>query len=151
MPPKRTGKRQLAAEVFTNPVTGMFGRSPLQMAWRAPDVVRLDGTKLRFDRSDQGKEVTPPADFVDRVLALATAADHDAERFAQRFGVIVLCEEHKLPLSHRREAGNETYPCELLGRRKPYVPVDWLPNFARRCSAVLRLAANLQEGVAGVV
>jgi hypothetical protein len=129
---------------------GFVGQSGTPPTWVAPESVWLDGDLLRF-KWGAGRRISAPPDLLDVFTRLAKPRATDAafERFAQHYGVVALCERHGQPIGHLRELGDDPdnpYPCEGLGGEHPYLPIDWLRDFARKVTAALNIAAQLQNG-----
>lgn len=106
----------------------------------------LASGRLRWSFTDQWRRVDPPTDLLDRVLRLIDADDEAVADFARSYGVILLCAEHGLPLSHSRIIGHqvetESYRCPAEDR---FVRIETYRNLAREVRAILNIAARLQN------
>jgi hypothetical protein len=133
---------------------GRLQRPGFPAKWRVPEHVWLDQGDLRWDPRAPKKDITPPVDLLDVFVRLAESRDERILTFARTYGVVRLCKQHGLPISHRREVGGDLgdwqYPCDPLGGSKqPYTPSAWYSGFAAKCRAVLNIAQRLERGVAG--
>lgn len=82
---------------------------------------------IRYDGlSDQTRSM--PSDLLDRFLALLNQPPQAYAEFAGRFGPLLLCAEHQLPITHApmyasQLKGSRPYQCRLLnGDGKQYDP-----------------------------
>jgi hypothetical protein len=135
--------------------TGHLQRAGFAATWRTPEEVWLEGDRLCWDYHGRYKKVTPTADLLDLFVRLSSADDERVLTFARTYGVLRLCEQHKLPVSHLRQVGDSYlsgggYPCEPLGGYKhAYVPTAYFKESAMMYRAVLNIARRLGDGVAG--
>jgi len=88
--------------------------------------------------------------LLDRVLRLADADDDAVAKFADSYGVVLMCAEHGLPLSHSRTVGQqyEQYECDVEGGQRPFVRIETYRELARRSRAILNLATRLHNSAA---
>jgi len=91
--------------------------------------------------------VSAPRDLLDRVVRLSELDDHGVAEFARSYGLLIICDQHRLPLGHSRVIGWDDEPsaCEPLGADEPYVPTDTYRQVGRQVRAALNLAADLHQ------
>lgn len=94
--------------------------------------------------------VSSPDNLLYRIARLVDADDTAVAKFATRYGPLLLCEKHGLPLSHSRHVGvdpdMDEYGCDVAGGRTPFVTTDSYRKLGREVFAVLNLAAILHRG-----
>lgn len=128
-----------------------LGRRITPQPWVTPRPVVLEaseaeGAILRW-RGDAWAHVDPPLNLLDRFVELADATDENILSFADTYGVVLLCQEHRLPIEHGRVLGarpdGDSLTCTLLGDPHPFTPSSWYRDEARRFQAILNVAAQL--------
>jgi len=132
--------------------------------WPVPGRVECDGDRLVYDTRDGFERwVDSGPGLLENFLALGDASDDDIVRFAQRWGVLHLC-EHELPASHNPGVfpvwtvdDSPGWPsrCQWLGEAgsghiRP-IGVYWESiatwrKFARQGMAVVRVIAGVESG-----
>jgi hypothetical protein len=118
--------------------------------WYARAGVEVDGERLVY-QPESAQQVRAGAGILQEFLALAEGtADHVA-RFAQRFGLLEIC-EHNLPRSHNPavfDAGAGISGCHPNGWwGRPAVlwePIERWRFYARQARAILRIAQSLRQ------
>ena len=157
------------------------GRTITARPLRVPPMVAIDGDRLVWEgvvreaggRRLGARQVAIPPDLLARFVALADAPDAHIERFARRYGVLMIC-EHGLPCSHQRatpvrrvvdratvdqliEAGVMSIVAPLLEPVSDCYPLGWREattwepiatwrRFSRHAGALLQLAAHVHQG-----
>ena len=113
----------------------------LQLQWgfdigSASDPVDLD--------RQQWRRVRTTRDFLHRFLKLADAPAKNIETFARRFGVLAICQDHGLPVSHQEG-------CLPLGFADDdcHEPLKHWREYAARMRAVHEIARELRAGRIG--
>lgn len=111
-----------------------------------PSRIWLEGDRLFWHPVEQWKRVKPISETFADFLALAEEkeSNRDVLDFARKWGVLNLCREHVLPVSH----DNRCKPFE----RHTYSqgePVTQWRRFARLAGAVLNLSQDLTDGGIG--
>lgn len=130
--------------------SGTFDRAETPGSWRVPDEIGFDGVTLTWDQTMLHSHMLErPAGLVDALLDLAEAAGPEIAQFARTYGVVVLCDQHQLPIEHWRPTSGLPTPCTPLGGSTPYLPVEWYPRFSRQVGALLRLAAAVHLDTPG--
>jgi hypothetical protein len=106
---------------------GILGdRSPLLAEYQLPSTVTLDGDWLLWERGDGFTPRVDPREMLDQFVRLRSGTG--VERFAQRFGVLAIC-EHGLPSSHAGtdvRAGCRPLSCETDGWEYCEPVAEWL-------------------------
>ncbi len=139
--------------------SGVFGRRlplPTRQPW-VPGRMELDGDALVWYPHSTGHPVVDARGMLDTFLRIKSAKG--VLRFAQRFGVLGIC-EHGLPYTHPPSPGQ--FRDELTGRPLPYTEcrplrrndyTNWEPlrvwfHRVDQAAAILRVAAALDAGKA---
>ncbi|MHC4608034.1 MAG: hypothetical protein ACYTAF_14075 [Planctomycetota bacterium] len=91
----------------------------------------------------QWRQVRTTRDFLQRFLKLADAPARDIERFANRFGVLGICQKHGLPVSHQEGCLPLGFPDDC------HEPLQSWRKYAARMRAVYDLASQLRAGNLG--
>ncbi len=97
---------------------------------------------IDLDRQ-QWRRVRATRNFLQRFLKLADARAEDIETFAKRFGVLAICQQHGLPVSHQEG-------CPPLGFADDcHEPLRHWRQYAARMRAVHDIARELRAGRLG--
>ena len=97
---------------------------------------------IDLDR-EQWRRVRATRDLLQRFLKLADAPAKDIEHFAKRFGVLAICQDHSLPVSHQEG-------CLPLGFADDcHEPLRHWREYAARMRAVHEIARELRAGRIG--
>jgi len=111
-----------------------------------PSRIRLEGDRLFWQPIEQWKTVKPISETFTDFLALAEEkeSDRDVLDYARKWGVLNLCREHSLPVSHDNG-------CKAFERRTDSQgePVSQWRRFARVAGAILNLSQDLTDGGIG--
>jgi hypothetical protein len=111
-----------------------------------PARVEIRDGLLLHDYS-QTVEVAPSPELLNDFVGLAGGSPPAIRDFASKWGVLLLCEKHRLPASHQPG-------CLLMGRRSPIDGMLWEPLeewglWARQARALLEIAVNLHQDRVG--
>ena len=111
-----------------------------QLHW---GVDRGSGSARGDGDPEQWRRVRTTRDFLHRFLKLADAPAKNIETFARRFGVLAICQDHGLPVSHQEG-------CLPLGFAADcHEPLRHWREYAARMRAVHEIARELRAGRIG--
>lgn len=129
--------------------------------WEVPSEVQADGDGIRWRVTGHRKSTGADRNMLGGFLRLAEADTEAVARYAQRWGVLGLCEKHGLPETHpldldwylhRPLQGGGAGPCpyaKATERSWWYEAADAWQELARQGAAILTLAVGLHEGDTG--
>lgn len=111
-----------------------------------PSRIRLEGERLFWQPVEQWKKVKPISEAFADFLALGEPKEsgRDVLDYARKWGVLNLCREHLLPVSH----DNRCKPFERHTDSQGEPVLQWR-RFARLAGAVLNLSQDLTDGGIG--
>lgn len=131
-------------------------RSPaprLRPTWLAPTRVRIEGDVIAcaFDQIWELRESTPRV--LEDFIRLANAPKERLHQFTLRWGLLVLCADHELPVTHapfERPLSVDLPPsAPTIERSNDYkLPLDRLRAYASALGAVLRVASAPRDNCA---
>jgi len=104
--------------------------------------------RLQWERGAQWRKTKSLPDLL-AFVRLAQASDEDIADFSRDHGLLFLCRQHGLPLSHSRVVvapGEEMSECDVPGGRRPFVKTEEIRTWARRFRAAMNIAARLHDG-----
>jgi hypothetical protein len=114
-----------------------------------PKDLDLNNGRLQWERGAEWRKTKSHPDLLLAFIRLADASDDDVAAFSRDHGLLFLCRQHGLPLSHSRvliAVGAEMSQCDVPGGRRPYVRTDDVRRWARQFRAVMNVAARLHNG-----
>ena len=119
--------------------------------WGVPDALDLDreGDEPVLVWGELWPNVAPDnGKLFERFLGLAEAQPKQVLAFARRYGILNLCQTHRLPYEHCRMQSHQQDErrCEPMLQREPVS--EWL-RFAKNAQLLLRVAAALHRGEVG--
>ena len=117
-----------------------------------PNDLQLAGGLLVWSWLDGQLQTRPGPGLLDQFVHLADAPAEHILRYAQRWGVLFLCEQHRLPTSHNPRplytavSGQVTWCVPPRGANGTYWEFleDWR-HFARQARALLSIAVRLYQ------
>lgn len=129
---------------------GSIERPLPEREWYIPKKIWLEPDKLIWEPDPDVREVRPGPGMLTDFVNLAVGPDERILKFAQRWGVLMLC-EHGLPTSHnphKRSSAGFEFGCYPRGWFDRPPGVVWAPLadwrfWARQARALLNIAANL--------
>lgn len=134
--------------------SGSLDRPVVANTINVPTNLRLAGEMLVWSWLDLPRHTRPGPGLLDQFVVLADAPAERILTYAQRWGVLLLCEHH-LPSSHNPPPlyMSQSGPMWCLPSRDPdnqcwELLEDWR-HFARQARALLRVAVRLHEGRTG--
>lgn len=114
--------------------------------YSVPSDIRLEGERLFWQPVERWRKVKPTvetfADFL--TLGDVEASARDVLAYARKWGVLNLCRDHKLPVSHDERCVSFERVTNSKGE-----PVGEWHRFARIAGAVLNISQNLTDGGIG--
>ena len=121
-----------------------------------PSTIRLEGERLVWTTA-KGTVKNPGKSLLPEFVALAEAEPDAVLKFAQRWGVLRLCDQHELPVTHAVRAFHVRGGDPAISRcRTPrsshgfYEPIDAWRVFARQARAIVRTAGHQARGRAAL-
>jgi len=121
-------------------------------SWMAPSHAEVREGWLVYPRNGTWRDVTAGKGLLDDFLRLSAASDEAIARFAERWGPLFVCDEHMLPVWHRRPSRRVSSYRECGGVEvdgDPATPLVTWRYWSRQALAVLRLGAALRANAEG--
>jgi len=115
----------------------------------------LGGEFLRYDSGLPIQKAAPPKVFNDFADHLDPNDNKAILKFAKSWGVMGVCEEHGLPVSHALIPGGSTlglkacWPSRVKGTEYLVEPLDFWRRIITKTSAIRRVAADIASGGKG--
>jgi hypothetical protein len=112
----------------------------------APTQIRQRDGRLFWQPVERYRTVKPTVETFTQFVGLAEASDREILSYAQKWGVLNLCEKHSFPSSHDRQ-------CRAMERRvrQGGEPLSEWRRFSRSAGAVVRIGLQLDENKPGNV
>lgn len=146
-----------------------IGRQLPADQWQVPGFIDSDDTRLMWayrDKRTWSRFVTPEPTLLETFVGLATGTAQEIKLFAQRFGVLYIC-EHGMPSTHDQTVAPSSDTgfaarCPLKrirGNSRPtsipttstlyWEPLEAWRTYARQARTILSLSVSLRHGRGG--
>jgi hypothetical protein len=114
--------------------------------YSAPAEINLRERRLFWQPVEHYRKVRPTVDTFTRFVGLTEVSDREILKYAQKWGVLNLCETHKSPSSHDPLCR----PIERRGQPRGEPLSEWR-RFSRSAGAIVRIGLQLDENKPGSV
>lgn len=133
-----------------------LSRQPAWDGWLAPTLVEIEQGSLGCPVDQLWEGIAPDRQMFAAFVRLADAPDKAIRDFALKWGMLILCSAHALPVPHLRASSAlaldaEGCPALREGESVYWTRLEDWRRYARTAGAVVRLSESLRYGESGSV